>query len=350
MPMEREKIKLDSILLGRIGFDRLEFFINYDDVDFSGYKHIKNEKMGTSSIDESDYIKEKQFKWRLYNGRRNGMDVLRLDIVLPRVFYDTNHNIYNVAAKKDTKEALKKVLNAIKEIGIDIPMKSLKCKKIEINKTIFLDEDLRDKNNKNIFKRIFCSLVSSNPEDVPTNPAGGLTVYKAIDEDRKSIKFYDKTSEIENTLKVEIIESQLCRFEITLKGEGIMRAFKTLDITKITQPNINKIFKAEINDLEKNLEDYILNASNELYQRFKSKEEIKERELTLGELRTTYQAYDTERTVIYSEIVENAVKKYRPNYTRNMDTVREIIGSESISRFMNYKTAKNLLKKLKKNK
>lgn len=339
MKENNKKIDIDDSLLRLPGIDRASFVINIDNVDFSKYEHIKNTTMGTSSIDVSDYIDNRQFNWRIRNKRKYGKDILELDIVFPRVFYNTKHNVYNVAAKKAVKEALKKVLGEIKEKGIDIPLKSLVCVKVEINKTVKLDEDV------NSYKDIFSTLVGGNC--TLNEQEGGLTVSKVIDKKGKRIKLYDKTTEISNTIHIEVTKN-LCRFEITISGDRVYRTFKTTDITKITQAQVNKLYKSEVSNLEKCLEDSILNDSEELYNRFKFKESITGSDLKLDELRTIYQSFDDEKRVVFSQVVEKAVKKYRTNYTRNMDTVRKIIGTESVNRFNNYDRAKNLLKKLKK--
>lgn len=328
-------MNVNKNLLNKVGFDRLEFNINFNDVDFSKYEHIKNTKMGTSSIDVSEYVDNKQFRYRLYNGRKNGEDILHLDVVLPRVFHDTNHNIYNVAAKNDTKTALNTVLSSIKAQGIDIPLKSLICTSMEINKTVLLEEDTSM--YYDIFYYLLNGVCSIN------NQEGGLTAIKVVDKKRKKYKLYDKKEELHNTIKLQV-EEELCRFEITLTGsESISRTFNTTNILDIRQAQLNKFYKKVVTELEEELEANVTRDSEELYNRF-----VEQNCKTLAELRETYQELDDEKRIIFREIVSNAVNKYRADYSKNSETVTKIIGSKSKHKKNNYKRAKKLLKKLKK--
>lgn len=327
---------IDKTKLEKVGFDRLEFYIDFDKVDFSKYKYKKNEKLGTSSIDIVSYVNDKQFKYRLFNSRRNNTDILRLDVVLPRIFYEEDHNIYNVSAGKNTKEALKLVLKDIKDDNkIDIPLSSLKVTKMEINKTILLEEDTT------LYYDVFCYLLDN--KCTVNNQGSGLTVTKIVDKKRKRYKFYDKKEELKNSIKLEV-EEELCRFEITLTGsESVFRTFNTTNILKIKQSEINKFYKKAIKDLEENLEKNIKMDSEELLNLF-----IRNKCLTLADLRESYQELDDKKRIIFKEVVSNAVNTYRSNYTKNSETVKKIIGSKSENKNKNYKRAKKLLKKLKK--
>lgn len=320
-------MEVNKDLLKGVGFDRVTFEVDTEKVDFSKYSYHKS-KSGVVSINESDYINAKQFRYSLYNNKDNK---LYLEIVLPRVFYNSIHNIYNVKAKKDTKSAITDVLEELKVKGIETSVKALKCTKMEINKTVILEEDV------SVYKDVFNYLLGGNCK---INTEEGLTVSKSLSSYRKNYKFYNKKAELKNTINLYVQEN-LCRFEITLNAEAITRTFKTSDITNITQGQINRYYKSVIESLADALERDINIDADILYRMFQDKKCRK-----ISEYRTIYQKFDDAERVVFADIVYKAFSKSRPEHNRKMDAIKSIIGADSINKFSNYKRAKNLLKKL----
>lgn len=320
-------MEVDKDLLRGVGFDRVTFEVDAEKVDFSKYEYHRS-KSGAVSINESDYINAKQFRYSLYSNKDNK---LYLEIVLPRIFYNSVHNIYNVKAKKDTKSAITDVLRELKVKSIEIPVKALKCTKIEINKTVILEEDV------SVYKDVFNYLLGGNCK---INTEEGLTVSKSLSSYRKNYKFYNKKAELMNNIQLYVQEN-LCRFEITLNAEAIIRTFKTNDITAITQGQVNKYYKSVIRTLADSLERDIDIDADILYKMFQDARCKK-----ISEFRTVYQKFDDTERVVFSDIVYKAFSKSRPGHNRKMDAIKSIIGADSINKFNNYKRAKNLLKKL----
>lgn len=324
-------MEVDKDLLKGVGFDRVTFEVDAEKVDFSKYEYHRS-KSGAVSIDESDYIDLEQFRYRLYNTRKSGADILKLEVVLPRIFHNSDHNLYNVKAKKDTKSAIADVLKELKVKGIETSVKALRCVKLEINKTIILDEDTE------LYKDVFDFLLGRN---CSINTQEGLTVSKNFSSNRRKYKFYDKKEELKNTINLYIQEN-LCRFEISFVGaDAITRAFKTTDITAITQGQINKYYKSVIRTLADSLERDVDIDADILYKMFQDARCKK-----ISEYRTVYQKFDDAERVVFADVVYKAFSKSRPDHNRKMDAIKSIIGADSINKFSNYKRAKNLLKKL----
>lgn len=262
--------EIDREKIGITGIDKISFTVVVSDpgVDISAAIE-ESDELKTRTINIEKRVKEftgpaavdsGKIGYSLYNQQENKKQVLKLDIVAGRILHNTEHNVY-VAPVKEIKRIVKSVLNELKAAGIIIPFDSLKLTSIEINKTIETELSLSEYEDaiKYMFKNRFKHDNRDNNDS--------CTIVSGDTKNRITLKFYDKAAQIKNDLDIQP-DCNLIRFEITIARDQIKRSFQTNDIRKISQKDINTVFKKELDKLESELIDSIIGDSLKLYRFF----------------------------------------------------------------------------------
>jgi len=341
---ELKILEIDTTLLNRIGFDRLTFNIplSAPGVVIPGSAISESSVLKTKRLEIPRYIEtpgSTEFYYKLSENHRTKEESLKLELVPGRILYNTSHNAYCVPADKIVG-VIETVLRELKdEHSIIIPIDALSLASMEINNTVDVLEDL--KKYEDMLKYVFGGRVKTDTRD---NHNSFTLVASTV---RQKNKFYDKSSQIKNDLKL-YPTVKMARFEITLsRPDSILAKFGTLKIQDIQQMDIEALFSEEVKRLENNLFKYILEDAKILYDFFKEREckpGFRPIDVVFKEFNAKKMAI-SETQLPFWQIPYIAMKKLYKEY-ENKNVRRDcikVVGKDSIPLFNNLEMLLKLL-------
>lgn len=334
-----DTIKINADLIGKVGIDRIIFAVNSNEIEIPDEAFETGEK-GTRRLNIVELIENEnssEFYYKLHEKRTN---FFVLEIVPSRIIHKKQHNIYAVSSE-DVFLATSEVLKELQEKhNIILSIAALSLSSIEINKTVEISSDLKDFEDSLVY--LFGGRVKTDKRENHNS----FTITASYQ--KKSEKFYDKSAQIKNDLKV-CPDLRLARFEITYRYPNLIKnEFGTLDIRNITQEQIEDKFYKEIENLEKNLVEYMIADSIKLYNFFK-----KSNKTGFRELDTLYKEFNSKKLTVsavaipFYEVTKLAVKQlYKDSNVSSSNASRDskkIVGINSEPIFSNFKNLSNLL-------
>lgn len=167
----------------------------------------------------------------------------KLDVVLGRVAYSTDHNIYNVNDEQTIITTFSQIIRELSISGISImDMDNWLITSMEVNKTVETEYSL--KYYEQIMHWAFEQIMKSRKyksrgefETINKDGSSSLT-YSCITK-RRDLKIYDKTNHLKDTLELYIDEN-LIRCEVTWNKEGIHKEYKSLNAMTVLT-NLDKL-------------------------------------------------------------------------------------------------------------
>lgn len=334
-----DTIEINPNLIGKVSFDRITFSVNSEEIEIPESAFETGEK-GTKRLNIVELIENEnssEFYYKLHEKRTN---FFVLEIVPSRIIHKEQHNIYAVNSE-DVVLAINEVLKELQEKhNIILSIAALSLSSMEINKTVEISTDLKDFEDSLVY--LFGGRVKTDKRENHNS----FTITASYQ--KKSEKFYDKSAQIKNDLKV-CTDLQLARFEVTYKYPNLIQnEFETLDIREITQEQIEYKFYKEIENLEKNLVDYMITDSIKLYKFFK-----KTNKTGFRELDTLYKEFNSKKLTVsgiaipFYEVTKLAVKQLYKDFNVSSSNVsrdsKKIVGLNSEPVFNNFKNLSNLL-------
>lgn len=334
-----DTIKIKSELINKVTFDRITFAVNPDLIEVPS-EALETSTKGTKRLNIIELVENENSKEFYYKLHEKRTDFFVLEIVPSRVFHKKQHNIYAVTIE-EVVIAIEEVLKKLKEKHhINISLDALSLASIEINKTVETSSDLKTFEDSLVY--LFGGRVKTDKRENHNS----FTITASYQ--KKSEKFYDKSAQIKNDLKV-CPDLKLARFEITYKYPNLIKnEFGTLDIRKITQEQIEDKFYKEIENLENNLVKYMVKDSIKLYNFFK-----KFGKTGSTELDDIYKEFNSKKLTVsavrvpFFEITKLAIKQlYKDLGVASCNASRDakkVVGVRAEAEFNNLKNLSNLL-------
>lgn len=274
MKKEKSKIAIDKIILGNFvvkeikDIEELEMLGIVSVEKVSKHYAMDNQNNAYNNI----HIRNSQFFDDFYYGRNklSGNYYGKLEI---SVYGKSNHNLdgWSIAELKNHIEKIQKYLE---EIGIIVDFQYLKIKKIEINKTIILENECFQ------YHRVLKQIIKLLPKNLQhtqyiyNDDENNYTYYSGSNS--TELKIYNKTGQLEKSFNILLDENYL-RFEIVLSGfETIEKNLKTNLISEITQEEINNYFISFVHDnVIKTHDEWIDKSQKQIIKIIKQKQNVR---------------------------------------------------------------------------
>lgn len=265
---------IDKVILGNFTILKIE---NIEKLELDGYVSIeKNAKNYAYDRAETKYnnvhIKGTNCFDDFYYGRNKltGNYYGKLEISVQR---KENHNLHCWKLSELIKQ-VEKIQKYLEDMGIIVDFRYLKIKKIEINKTITLENDCIEYHR--VIKQIIKLLPTylQRTQSIYLDDDENYTYYSAAKS--TEVKIYNKSGQLEKTFNI-LVENNYLRFEITLSGfDAIQRNLTTNILSEITQNQLNHYFNDFINEnVIKTHNEWIDETQKQLIKLIKQKQKIR---------------------------------------------------------------------------
>lgn len=246
MKKEKSKIAIDKIILGNFVVQEIK---DIEKLEMAGIVSVEK-KAEHYAIDNLNnqynniHIRNSQFFDDFYYGRNklSGNYYGKLEI---SVYGKSNHNLDGWTID-ELKNHIEKIQKYLEEMGIIVDFQFLKIKRIELNKTIMLENECC--NYHRVLKQIIKLLPKNlqKTQYIYNDDENNYTYYSGSS--TTEVKIYNKTGQLEKAFNI-LLEDNYLRFEIVLSGyETIINNLKTNLLSEITQEEINNYFISFINN------------------------------------------------------------------------------------------------------
>ena len=268
----KNNLVIHDNLIGHKGYDRVKILTDIKSLNTElmgsykyniGYAALDDDKCN-EIIDTStgEYLRIKNLKLMVTteaaddDNIRYGISVSDqraiLDITMPRVAYNTIHNIYNVHTEAAARGVIQTVKTELMALGVELVDEDLW-------EVIYIEGNITNKteypliNYKSILdwveEEIFKSKAFRDDGRNRRHNNNSISLTYAFKTDRRGITIYDKARHLEDTLNI-CVSDNLVRCEAKWRKKGILKAFGSNDITILYDMEaLNQAYDRAINTI-----------------------------------------------------------------------------------------------------